>query len=254
MWGWLGLPVAAVGFLILMGADPSYIPVVGSAIAVEYGAAGLILCIAAAASFLGLLSPSHSVPRQAAMWGALGLGIIVIFTRLDDFGGAVVQSATHSQSAGEEAQISSTSNDASNPAGADQPADVQPAEADANVSTELKADGRGHFVTDAEIDGTTVKVMVDTGASAVALSYEDADDAGLRPRTLDFDVPVSTANGVVNAARVSLRRVEVNGVEVRNVEGLILPEGVMRGTLLGMSFLSRLRSFKVEDGVLYLED
>jgi aspartyl protease family protein len=120
--------------------------------------------------------------------------------------------------------------------------------------TELKADSRGHFLVDAEIDGTTVKAMVDTGASAVALSYEDADNAGLRPRSLEYNIPISTANGVVNAARVSLRRVEVDGVEVRDVEGLVLPEGAFNGTLLGMSFLSRLRSFKVEDGVLYLED
>jgi clan AA aspartic protease (TIGR02281 family) len=253
MWGWTGLAVAAAGFIILMGADPSYIPVLGSKIAAEYGVSGLILCIAAVASLLGLLSPSHSIPRQSAMWGALGLGIIVIFTRLGDFGSAVVQSAAHSQSTESEAQASANSDDATTPA-ADQPAGAPPTEADANVSTELKADNRGHFVTDAEIDGTTVKVMVDTGASAVALSYEDADDAGLRPRTLDFNIPVGTANGVVNAARVSLRRVEVDGVEVRDVDGLVLPEGAMRGTLLGMSFLSRLRSFKVEDGVLHLED
>lgn len=120
--------------------------------------------------------------------------------------------------------------------------------------TELRADDRGHYIARVEIDGTTVKAMIDTGASAVALSYEDADDAGLRPRSLDYDVPVATANGIAYAARVTLRRVEVDGVLVRDVEGLVLPEGVMRGTLIGMSFLSRLSRFKVEDGTLYLED
>lgn len=188
------------------------------------------------------------------MWGAVGLGTIVIFTRLDDFGGAVVQTAAQSQKTGEETQAAPETSDAGPAVETDQSEDMPASEASANVSTELKADNRGHFITDAEIDGTSIRVMVDTGASAVALSYEDADDAGLRPRTLDFDVPVSTANGLVNAARVSLRRVEVDGVQVRDVDGLVLPEGVMRGTLLGMSFLSRLRSFKVEDGVLYLED
>lgn len=120
--------------------------------------------------------------------------------------------------------------------------------------TELQADSRGHFVTEAEIDNTAIRVLVDTGASAVALSYEDADHAGLRPRSLNYDIPVATANGVTKAARVMLRRVEVGGVVVRDVEGLVLPEGVMSGTLLGMSFLSRLRSFKIEDGVLQLRD
>lgn len=120
--------------------------------------------------------------------------------------------------------------------------------------TELQPDPRGHYVTEAEINNATIKVIVDTGATAVALSFEDADDAGLRPRGLDYSVPVTTANGVTKAARVTLRRVEVDGVEVRDVEGLVLPEGAMNGTLLGMSYLSRLRQFRVQDGVLHLEN
>lgn len=122
------------------------------------------------------------------------------------------------------------------------------------AATEIRADERGHFFATAEIDSTAIDVLVDTGASAVALSYEDAERAGLHPRSLSFDVAVNTANGVTMAARVKLRRVELAGVTVHDVEGLVLPEGQMRGTLLGMSFLSRLRSFTVEDGVLKLRD
>ena len=120
--------------------------------------------------------------------------------------------------------------------------------------TEITADPRGHFVTKAEIDGTDVTVVVDTGASFVALSYEDADAAGLRPQSLTYDAPVLTANGAIKAARVSLRSVEIDGVRVRDVEGMVLPAGAIGVSLLGMSFLSHLRSFRVEDGVLRLED
>ena len=120
--------------------------------------------------------------------------------------------------------------------------------------SELKADARGHFVTRARIEGAGILVLVDTGASVVALSYEDAEAANLKPRGLTYDVPVATANGLAKAAKVTLRRVEVAGVTVRDVEGLIMPEGAMEGTLLGMSFLSRLESFKIEDGVLTLKD
>lgn len=120
--------------------------------------------------------------------------------------------------------------------------------------TELKADSNGHYFANADINGTTIPVMVDTGASGVALSYEDADKVGLRPHGLDYDTPVNTANGLVKAARVKLRRVEVDNVRVRDVEGLVLPEGALRGSLLGMSFLGRLSSFKIENGVLYLKD
>lgn len=122
------------------------------------------------------------------------------------------------------------------------------------AATELKANPNGHYVTEAEINGATILVMVDTGATGVALSYEDAEKAGLRPRGLDFDVPVNTANGVAKAARVILRRVEVDNVRVRDVEGLVLPEGALQGSLLGMSFLGRLSSFKIENGVLYLRN
>lgn len=123
-----------------------------------------------------------------------------------------------------------------------------------NAATALKAGQNGHFIVKAEINGRDVRVMVDTGASAVALSYEDAQDVGLHPGNLDYNVPVSTANGVVKAAGVSLDKVEIDGVRVSDVQGLVMPEGVMRGSLLGMSFLGKLKSFKVEDGVLYLKN
>lgn len=121
-------------------------------------------------------------------------------------------------------------------------------------ATELKADSGGHYFAEADINGTTVPVLIDTGASGVALSYEDAEKIGLRPHGLDYDTPINTANGVVKAARVKLRRVEVDNVRVRDVEGVVLPEGALKGSLLGMSFLSRLSSFRIENGVLYLKD
>ena len=121
-------------------------------------------------------------------------------------------------------------------------------------AAELKAGQNGHFFVKAEINGSSVNVLVDTGASAVALSYEDARDIGLHPGNLDYDVPVSTANGMAKAARVTLDEVEIDGVRVSDVQGMVMPEGVMRGSLLGMSYLSKLRSFKVEDGVLYLKN
>ena len=119
---------------------------------------------------------------------------------------------------------------------------------------ELEAGSSGHFNTKATINNRPVDVLVDTGATAVALSYEDASRIGLKPRSLTYDVKVSTANGEGKAARVMLREVEIGSVRVQNVEGIVLQEGALRGTLLGMSFLSRLRSFKVEDGKLILKN
>lgn len=118
----------------------------------------------------------------------------------------------------------------------------------------LEMSGNGHFVSKARINGTSIRVMVDTGASTVALSHEDARRAGFRPDDLDFEVPVSTANGIVKAARVKIDRVEVGGILVERVEGMVLPKGALSGSLLGMSFLSRLESFEVRDGVLHLRN
>jgi aspartyl protease family protein len=120
--------------------------------------------------------------------------------------------------------------------------------------TQLNAGANGHYVTRADINNRSVNVLVDTGASTVALSYEDAEKVGLRPSNLKFDIPVSTANGIGKAAHVVLREVEIDNVRVSDVEGMVLQKGALRGTLLGMSFLSRLRSFSVENGKLVLKN
>jgi aspartyl protease family protein len=120
--------------------------------------------------------------------------------------------------------------------------------------TELKSGQMGHYVVRARINKSDIEVMVDTGASVVALSYQDAQKAGLHPNTLDYTIPVSTANGTVNAARVKLDRVEIDTVRVDDVDAMVLPDGALNGTLLGMSFLSKLDSFKSEDGVLTLKN
>jgi aspartyl protease family protein len=120
--------------------------------------------------------------------------------------------------------------------------------------TEIKGGTNGHFFTHAYVNNQTLQVLVDTGASAVALSYEDADRVGLSPRLLSFDVPVNTANGMVKAARAKLSKVEIDNVRVDNVDALVLPEGALNVTLLGMSFLSRLSSFAAENGTLTLKN
>lgn len=128
------------------------------------------------------------------------------------------------------------------------------ASAAAAGSVQLRAAENGHFMTSAYINGCSVKMLVDTGASTVALRHEDARRVGLRPDDLDFDIPVSTANGIVNAARIRIDRIEIGGIRVEDIDGIVLPKGALAGSLLGMSFLSRLRSFEVRDGVLNLRE
>jgi aspartyl protease family protein len=122
------------------------------------------------------------------------------------------------------------------------------------VSYAVKAGDGGHFYVTAAIENTNVDAVIDTGASAVVLPYAAAERINLFVRDTDFTVPVSTANGSTKAAAVTLRRVDIGTVRVRDVEALVMPEGVLEITLIGMSFLNRLKGFRVDDGVLVLDN
>ena len=118
--------------------------------------------------------------------------------------------------------------------------------------TELKAARNGHFIARAMINQVPVTAMIDTGASVVAIPYEQARRMGLRPAFLRFNQPVWTANGRAFAAPVTLRRVEIDNVVARNVPAMVMPKGALRHVLIGMSFLSRLRRFEVKGKTLRL--
>jgi aspartyl protease family protein len=114
-------------------------------------------------------------------------------------------------------------------------------------------DGRGHFQLDARVDGRRLTFMVDTGASVIALTADDAAILGIHPSASEFTALVSTANGTVKAAPVELDRVEIEDIAVHNVAAMVLPDGALRDNLLGMSFLSRLHRWAFADGKLVLE-
>lgn len=116
----------------------------------------------------------------------------------------------------------------------------------------LKADTRGHFVTDIQINHQFVSALVDTGASLVAMSAEDARKVGINPPRSDFSIPVNTANGVVRAAKARVSSLKLQSIEVRDVEVMVMPPGALNHTLLGMSFLKRLASFEMNGNTLVL--
>jgi aspartyl protease family protein len=117
----------------------------------------------------------------------------------------------------------------------------------------IPKDARGHFSTDGRVDGRRIDFMVDTGASVIALTESSAAKVGIRPSRSDYTSPVSTANGVVKGARTRLASVDIGGLEVRDVEAMVLPDNVLSENLLGLSYLSRLRRFEYANGKLVLE-
>ena len=95
-------------------------------------------------------------------------------------------------------------------------------------------------------------MLVDTGASFVALSHEDAAMLGLKVSQKDFTRRSSTANGVVETAPVRIKEIRIGDIAVRDVEAVVLPPRALSTSLLGMSFLKRLEGFEVAKGRLVL--
>ena len=111
----------------------------------------------------------------------------------------------------------------------------------------------GQYEASVEIDGQSVPMMVDTGATLVVLSFEDADRLGIRPAPNQFDQWVSTANGRAAVARVNIRQMRLDSIVLRDVSALVASRKALASSLLGMTFLGRLRSVRVEAGRLALQ-
>ena len=109
----------------------------------------------------------------------------------------------------------------------------------------------GHYWAEANIDGKAVRVLVDTGASVVALTRADALRLGVDPEPEAFTGKVQTASGVVRAAPVQLKTISVAGARVDRVEALVVEQG-LEYSLLGMSYLGRLSAFSATPAGLTL--
>lgn len=112
----------------------------------------------------------------------------------------------------------------------------------------------GHFEVGANVNGTDMPLMFDTGASAVVLSYEDAKRVGIDVASLRFTLQVSTANGTGYAARTTLDRIEVGGIVRSRVRAFVAEQGALQGSLLGMTFLETLSHYGVTNNRLELRD
>jgi aspartyl protease family protein len=112
----------------------------------------------------------------------------------------------------------------------------------------------GHFLVASTVNGASLPLLFDTGASAVVLSYADADKAGIDVAALNFGTPVTTANGTGRAAMVTLDEMDVGGIKRRNVPAFVAERGALEGSLLGMTFLSTLSRYSVAGDRLELAD
>ncbi|MEX0809593.1 MAG: TIGR02281 family clan AA aspartic protease [Dongiaceae bacterium] len=156
--------------------------------------------------------------RNMFVWIAIGLVLVMGYTLKDEITGAVIPSAGTSGGDG---------------------------------SIEFQRANDGHFHVDAEVEGVLIRFLVDTGASEVVLSQADAGRLGFDIAALEYTQRYNTANGIVWGAPVRLREMRLGDVMVEDVRASV-NSGEMDGSLLGMSFLSKLSGFSVEGDRLIL--
>jgi aspartyl protease family protein len=119
-------------------------------------------------------------------------------------------------------------------------------------TVEVARTNGGDFSISAQINGAPVHMVLDTGASSVVLTHDDAKAAGLPLALLNYTVSIETANGRANAAPITLDRIALGSLEERSVEALVVQPGQLRTSLLGMSFLNRLQGWQVNGDRLVL--
>jgi aspartyl protease family protein len=120
-------------------------------------------------------------------------------------------------------------------------------------SVTLVADTGGHFFMEPTVNGSRIRMMVDTGATTVSLTKEDARRIGVNPSPAEFTISASTANGIVYVAPVLLREVAIGDISVHDVIAVVHPQNKLAHSLLGMSFLSKLSRVEIGGGRLVLQ-
>ncbi|MEJ2517007.1 MAG: TIGR02281 family clan AA aspartic protease [Methyloceanibacter sp.] len=228
---WVALFVLALGGMLLVGNDSGMIAGVDET-TFGYGVFLLALLIYLAGGLLGRYGGgAAAVARDAVTWLALGLGLVTLYAYKDELTPIATRVV-----------------------GELLPGTAMTVETSSGGLTEVKLRKRlnGHFTANVEVNGEAVSMIVDTGASSIVLRPEDARAAGIDVDEMTFQVPVLTANGRTMAARVWLDDVSVGPLDRTRVEALIAQPGALSQSLLGMSFLSRLRSYEFSGDYLTL--
>jgi aspartyl protease family protein len=207
------------------------------AAAASDNAAYIVAGLALAALYLSTMSGDYQgkrreAVRHAATWIVIALGLIVAYTYREELKTVAYRVAGEVLPPGHSLLVENA------PTG--------------EQAVRLRRHDNGHFVARGAVNGVSLSLLVDTGASTVVLRPADAERAGVDTKSLSFTAPVSTANGTTYAAPVRLKAISVGPLEIRDVEALVAQPGALSENLLGMSFLKRLRSYEFSGDFLTL--
>ena len=179
----------------------------------------LMGCFVASYFFVSGRKNLSETARQAALWGFIFMGVIVAYGLWNDVKDTVIPSQAVSAETG---------------------------------TIEVPRQGDGHFHMTLDVGGVPVAFLVDTGATDVVLSMDDARRIGIDTDTLIFGGRASTANGVVRTARVRLEDVSIDGFDEGTLRASV-NEGDLDTSLLGMAYLERFNRIEIRGDRLLLE-
>jgi aspartyl protease family protein len=223
--------LAVLGLLFLFRSDFALLEEM-STLEIVIFAGGVLLILAYA---LLLLGDESSRPLQALryllIWAAVIFGLVAAYSYREEFGAVLHRVAGELVPPGETIGVA-----------------TDPGE----LAVRVRRRSDGHFAVRSTVNGQSMMMLVDTGASTVVLKPSDAERAGIDTRDLAFTVAVQTANGTTYAAPVRLRSVAVGPLIVENVNALVAQPGSLNENLLGMSFLRRLQSYEFSKDFLTL--
>jgi aspartyl protease family protein len=228
---WLALFILALAAMLLVSNESGMIAGLDSDV---FGYVALLLALAVFVGG-GLLGSYRgrigSMTRDAVTWLALGLGLVTIYAYKDELMPIAARVV-----------------------GELLPGSAMTVEQSSGGLTEVKIRKRldGHFTATTKVNGKSISMIVDTGASTIVLTPEDAKKAGIDVSGLTYRVPVITANGRTVAARIRLNEVAIGPLDRKDVDALVAQPGALTQSLLGMSFLSRLRSYEFSGDFLTL--
>lgn len=223
LWVLLGL-LALAGLAALLAGDGGTILGFDTGLVVPVVTSAALLIFLASSLAGGYRGRFGQAVRDLMVWVIVAFALVLVYSYRDVFTSAVNRVAGELLPPGEALTVAGEAGDRA-------------------VRVRRRPDG--HFVVRSEINGAAATMLVDTGASTVVLTPGDARSAGIDVQRLTYAVPVRTANGLAYAASVRLRRVAIGGIAIDNVDALVSAPGALSQSLLGMSFLTRLRSYEV---------
>lgn len=223
--------ILAAAFLLLRGESMLFSDL-GSFETIFLGAAVVMIAVYVVVLVSGERARPLQAIRNFAVWGALALVLIGLYSYREDISDIAHRVAGELAPPGYSLTVRS--------------------EQDGEHAVRVRRRLDGHFAVRGAINGQPMTLLVDTGASTVVLKPADAARAGIDTRNLGYTAAVQTANGTTYAAPVRLRSITIGPIELRDVEALVAKPGSLNENLLGMSFLRRLRSYEFSKDFLTL--